>query len=237
MAALSHYDLIRVSEMSGDIMTLLALDDAWTAAVASASFGVPHADEAGSEAAVRLGKVLAYQRIEAAIDLGREIMSRLSRINENQYPSLMSALPELLGPDGEEQFTALLWSDDLNPADRDDLRWIAQRHGGLAGLAGSAAAELDGWRPEYNAIQEQVNSLSRGLPASGDFSKHFRCGLGNGLMVSGFTTMAGTASLGAGAALAVGGTIAAGVAVAATGGIAGLAILVAGVVIARKAMC
>jgi hypothetical protein len=131
----------------------------------------------------------------------------------------------------------VLWGDDLSPADRDDLRWLTVREGGFGGMATSAAAALSRWSDERTDINAQLELLERGLPAGGDLSRKFRCGLGMGLMLGGAGTLTAAASSGAQAAVAVGAAIGAGVAVGVTRGIAAIALIVAGIFLIRKQKC
>ena len=103
-------------------------------------------------------------------------------------------------------------------------------------MANSAADALSEYAREIESLEEQLSSMGQGLEVDGDLSRRFRCGLGKNLIVAAAATLPATATAGAGAAFAAG-AVAAGVAVGATGGIAAIAVIVAGLIVIRKARC
>jgi hypothetical protein len=74
------------------------------------------------------------------------------------------------------------------------------------------------------------------MAASGDLSRRFRCGLGKSLLITGVGAVPTAATAGATAVFTFA-AVAAGVAVGSSGGIAGIAIIVAGLLVIRNARC
>ena len=257
MAELSPSDQVRLSRITGDMMTLLLLDDAWTeAAQQPGSWAIPATSSPEGE--------IPPTPLEQITDEMQRLLQQMGEAAE-----FIGTLPERMGTDLSVRLDALMWGDGLSSADRDDLRWLVTRAGGVTGLAQSAAAALSNSRSEADDLQAKVNRLQSGEMASGwtfpggafppgadlgeafppgadlgeasqgDLSKDYRCGLGSGLLVSGFAALPSAAGTGAAAAVAAGaaGAVAAGVIVGATGGVAAIAIIVAGLLVLRRAKC
>lgn len=212
MPELSQGDRVLLSRTSGDMMTLLLLDDTWT------EFAQ---------------KQLPYD--ELGVLIGQEIGPLVRRISE--AAPFIGSLPERMGDDLQERFDALMWGEGLSTEDRDDLRWLVNRAGGVTGLAQSAAEALSNPRAEMAAMEEQLVRVREGGTAAGDLNKKFRCGLGSGLLISGGAAIPAAGMAGAGAAVAVGGAVAAGVLVGATGGIGALGLIVVGLLVMRRQKC
>jgi hypothetical protein len=217
MPALSDDVTFTAAAMAGDIMNLLVLDDLWTAAVTATRPEQRDASPSGF-----------------AQTIARRMIPLLEQVGTG-YPFIRE-LPDVIGDDGIERFNALQWGNELNAEDRDDLRWLVVREGGFQGLANSAADALSEYAREIESLEEQLSSMGQGLEVDGDLSRRFRCGLGKNLIVAAAATLPATATAGAGAAFAAG-AVAAGVAVGATGGIAAIAVIVAGLIVIRKARC
>lgn len=214
MAELSPSNRAQLSEISGNMMTLLLLDDAWTEFVRGPAlppdsdfpYGLP-------------GHM-------------RELLQQMGDVAK-----VIESLPERMGDGLQERFDALMWGDGLSTADRDDLRWLVIRAGGVNEMALSTARTLSDYEAEIRDLDAQVQRKQRGEPVAGDLSKKFRCGLGSGLLISGGAAIPAAGMAGAGAAVAVGGAVAAGVLVGATGGIGALGLIVVGLLVMRRQKC
>lgn len=263
MAELSPSDQVRLSRITGDMMTLLLLDDAWTELAQQPDSWVMSTtmDPRGE---------IPPTRLEQITDEMQRLLQRMG-----EAAGFIGTLPERMGADLSARFDALMWGDGLSSADRDDLRWLVTRAGGVTGLAQSAAAALSNssseaddlqakvtrmqsgetgwtaiaegyrratqWAPQGEASQggESQGRESQGRESLGDLSKDYRCGLGSGLLVSGCAALPSAVGTGAAAAIAAGaaGAVAAGVIAGATGGVAAIAIIVAGLLVMRRAKC
>jgi hypothetical protein len=217
MAELSTSDRVALAQITGDMVTLLQLDDAWT------------------EWAALWPQRAALYPASSPLELAGQMQDLLPRMGG--AADFIGSLPQRMGDDLGARFDALLWGEGLSTTDRDDLRWLVARAGGVTGFVQSAAAALSDFGPEITALNEQVQRLQSGGNVAGDLGKKFRCGLGSGLIISGATTLPAAAMAGAGAAVVVGGTIAAGVIVGATGGIGAIALVAAGLVLLRRQQC
>jgi hypothetical protein len=217
MPPISAESQMSASTLASRIMNLLVIDDLWTAAATGTR---PQQGDAS---------LPDYAQIT------RRMMELIPEIG--QASDFVRLIPVFMGDDGEERFTALQWGSELSAEDRDDLRWLAAREGGLGGLAHKAADVLLDYGDEVASLKGQVRSIGQGLQVEGDLSRRFRCGLGQSLIVTGAGCLPAAASAGAGAAFAAG-VAATGMAVgAATGGIGAIAIMVAGLLVIRKARC
>jgi hypothetical protein len=217
MAELSTSDRTALAQMTGDMMTLLQLDDAWTE-----------------------WTELAPQRVALdpaffPVALTEQMTGLLRRMGG--AADFIGSLPKRMGDDLQERFDALQWGEGLSTADRDDLRWLVTRAGGVTGLVQSTAAALSNYEAEIEALQQQVQRVQSGGTAAGDLSRKFRCALGNGLMIGGASSLPAAAMAGAGAALATGGVVAVGVIVGATGGVGAIALVVVGLLVIRRQKC
>jgi hypothetical protein len=213
MAELSQGERVQLSQMSGDMMTLLLLDDLWTE---SAQQQLPY-DELG-------------------VLVGEQVVPLVRRISEASQ--FIGSLPERMGDVLQERFDALMWGEGLSAADRDDLRWLVSRAGGSTGLAQSAAEALANSEAEIKAMEGQLERLRSGEKAAGDLSRKFRCGLGCGLLISGVAALPVAAGAGAAAAVTVAaGAVAAGLLVGGTSGVGAIAIIVAAIVVMRHHKC
>lgn len=219
MPELSTLDRALMSRMSGDMMTLLLLDDAWTEFL----------DDAWIELTREGGDPLS---VDGIADEMAQLLQRMGGAAD-----FIGSLPERMGDDLQARFDALMWGEGLSTADRDDLRWLVTRAGGVTGLAQSTAAALSNYPAEIAALQEQVQQVQSGGTAAGDLSASFRCGLGSGLLISGGAAIPAAGMAGAGAAVAVGGAVAAGVLVGATGGIGAIGLIVVGLLVMRRQKC
>jgi hypothetical protein len=142
MAELSPRDQATLSRISGDMMTLLLLDDAWTEWAGQRPGPSGHR---ASPRAITDEMVLLLGRMAGAADL-------------------ISALPERMGDDLSARFDALMWGDWLSSADRDDLRWVVMRAGGVNELARSAAVTLSDYQSEADDLQTKVTQWERAGP-------------------------------------------------------------------------
>jgi hypothetical protein len=215
--AASANDQLGASAIATDIMQLLVLDDLWTAAVTTTH---PQQGDASPQ--------------DFAQTIAQGMLSLIPQIGTRW--AVVRGLPDAIGDDGIERFNALQWGNELNAEDREDLRWLALREGGFRGLANSAAAALSEHVSEAEALEVQLRSIVEGFDVEGDLSRRFRCGLGQGLIVAGGASLPATATAGAATAFAAG-AVGAGLVVGATGGIAAIAIIVAGLMVIRKARC
>lgn len=98
--------------------------------------------------------------------------------------------PGIMGDALTERIDTLQWGGyGLRSSDRDDLRWLLVREGGVGQLAQSAADALSNFQSEINAIDAQLGRIEQALPAQGDLSRKYRCGLGKALVVAGAGTV------------------------------------------------
>jgi hypothetical protein len=215
MAELRPIERAEMSRKSGDMMTLLLLDDAWTEFVRGQVPPDVHAP-------FPLELIAEMNRLLAGMDQAAQLIRRVS---------------ERLGPDLNARFDALMWGDGLSTEDRDDLRWLVTRAGGVAEFVRSTADTLMTYGEEVDALDLQVRRVRSGEQAIGDLSPSFRCGLASGLLISGAASLPSAAGTGAAVAIAAGGAITAGVIVGATGGIGALALIVAGILVMRRQKC
>jgi hypothetical protein len=207
-----------LARITGDMMTLLSLDDAWT----------EWTELSGQQSAT-------FYTSHSPLGITGQMLELLPRMEEAAY--FIGSLPDRMGDDLQARFDALMWGEGLSTGERDDLRWLVTRAGGFAGLAQSTAATLSNWGIEQNALQEQVQRFQTGQPLIGDLTREFRCGLGSGLLISGAASLPSAVGTAAGAALAAGGTIAAGVLVGSTFGVGAIALVVAGILVMRRQKC
>jgi hypothetical protein len=212
MAELSLGERTLLSRTSSDMMNLLLLDDTWTE---FARRREPN-DELGSM-------------------ITQDMAQLVRRIGE--AASFIGSLPDRMGDDLQARFDALMWGDGLSTADRDDLRWLVNRAGGVTALARATAETLSNSDAEVQALLEQLARVRSGGTIEGDLSRKFRCGLGSGLLIGGAASLPAAATAGAAAAVATGGAIAAGVIVGATGGVAAIGLIVVGLLVMRRQKC
>ena len=66
-----------------------------------------------------------------------------------------------------------MWGEGLSTTDRDDLRWLVTRAGGVTGLVHSAASTRSNYQTEINALDEQVGRRKSGERIAGDLSRDF----------------------------------------------------------------
>ncbi len=217
MGSLSLAAQAGVATMTGDMLRLLQLDDLWTGAVA--------------QTLIPSERTPALAEVES---LAGEMIDRLGQMQE--HVDLLRKVGEDLGDDGEDRLNSLLWGTELNSEDRTDLRWLLTRAGGFQSMARSAGDVLSSYDSEVNLLEQQLTFLRQGEAATGDLSRRYRCGLGQGLIIGGAASLPATAVAAAGAGVTVG-AIGAAVLVAATGGVAGVAVLIAGLFVIRKARC
>jgi hypothetical protein len=238
MTELSSEDKVKLSQISGNMMTLLLLDDAWTESVQRRS--APVDDPASPDP---FGDPASP--VYLAIEMERLLLERMG-----EAADFIGSLPDRMGDDLSARFDALIWGDWLSSADRDDLRWLVTRVGGVTEMAQSASAALSAYEDEAYDLRMKMGRLpparqSQSVPqpqsqsqSGGDLSKSYRCGLGSGLLVSGAAALPSAIGSGAAAAFTAGaGAAAAGVIVGATGGVAAIAIIVAGLLVMRRARC
>jgi hypothetical protein len=219
MPELSPRDRATLSHMTGDMVTLLLLDDAWTDAMYNA--WIEQTREDGEPVSV-----------DGIADEMAQLLQRMGEAAE-----FIGSLPRRMGDDLQARFDALMWGEGLSTADRDDLRWLVTRAGGVTGLVQSTTATLSTYPAEIAALQEQVQQVQSGETAEGDLSAKFRCGLGSGLLISGIAAIPAAGMAGAGAAVAVGGAVAAGVLVGATGGVGAIVVITAAILVMRRQKC
>jgi len=131
----------------------------------------------------------------------------------------------------------LTWGDGLSTEDRDDLRWLVTRAGGVTELVRSTADTLSTYEDELHALEQQVYRMQSGEDAYGDLSPSFRCGLASGLLISGAASLPSAAGTAAAVAVAAGGAVTAGVIVGVSGGIGAIALIVAGILVMRRQKC
>jgi hypothetical protein len=242
MPELSPSDQTRLARVTADMMRLLQLDDAWTAAAAATTavslvpgffYGLPGASHAWQFEVAAAPESPAARG--AAEELGAEMKKLLQQMGNHH--GFIGELPGYMGDALTQRFDALQWGAyGVSSRDREDLRWLMLREGGVDRLAESAAEALSGYQAEIDAIDGQLGRIARAIPAEGDLSRKYRCGLGKALMLTGAGTLPPAAGAGAAAAFGAG-ALAAGIAVGATGGLLGVAVIVAGLLVIRSQRC
>jgi hypothetical protein len=244
MPELSPSDQIRLAQVTADMMRLLQLDDAWTAAAAATTAvslapGIFYAPLKTSHVWQIPFEVAQLPESSAARGSAEELAAEMKQVLQqmSNHHGFVAELPDLMGDALTQRFDALQWGAyGFSSQDRDDLRWLMLREGGVAGLAESAAEALSAYQAEIDAIDAQLGNIARAMPAEGDLSRKYRCGLGKALMLTGAGALPPAASAGAAAAFGAG-ALAAGIAVGATGGLLGVAIIVAGLLVIRSQRC
>jgi hypothetical protein len=233
MPELNVENQAKLSLVSGDMMTLLLLDDAWTELV-----------QQRSTASDRPTAPLPVGHPDSLVRITDQMEDLLVRIGE--AARFIGSLPDRMGDDLSDRFDALMWGDWLSTAGRDDLRWLVTRAGGAARLAYLAEEALSDYQAEVDDLRRQVGRGPRNqmratieeAQPEGDLSKSYRCGLGTGLLVSGAAALPSAIGTGAAAAVTAGaGALAAGVIVGVSGGVGAIAIIIAGLLVMRRAKC
>ena len=214
MADLETKDLLLVIEQTADCVKLLQLDDVWTSmAVGGPSLGLPNLKTLVSET-----KSLIYRVSERA--------PAVFAIAEKHSDALAKTTRDLLS------------SGLLSESDRTDLIWILARLGSdsVIEVLRDAMQSLDNPGSEVRHLDEQLRQIIEGQSANGDLSKEFRCNLSLTLIGGSILALPSSAAAGLGAMAVVGGTaVVAGMFL--TGGVGGIALLVAGLLVARRNKC
>ena len=212
---------VRDAEVAGHTFTrLLTLDEIWTDAATQLTRNPTRS------APVDLDRT-------ATVRIGRDIMRYLDRVR--QSGEAFGAISERFGHDLNDALNRLLWSDDLSPRDREDLRWLVSSHGGIVAMGINVRELADFAQLEKGNIDKQIDQIQAGGVTAGDLSREFRCGAVQGTLVSGVVMLAGAPAAGAGASAAAAATVA--IAVGASGGLAGLALIGVSLWWARRHRC
>ena len=138
----------------------------------------------------------------------------------------------------DETTRNLLSSGQLSESDRTDLVWFLRRHGRdsvIEVLRGASQALADP-KSEAQNLDEQLRRITEEQYVTGDFSKKFRCGLSSSLIGGSILSLPSTAVASLGV-LAAGGAVAGVTGMFLTGGVGAIAILVAGLFVARRSGC
>lgn len=139
MAGLSVSDQVVLSRITGNMMSLLRLDDTWTEAVQRVA---PD----------------AIPPVELVDEMGR----RLEEMSEAADFFRRLAEDDDMEIDLTTRFDTLMWGEGLSIADRDDLRWLVQREAGPTGLVWNAAERLSGYQHEQSLLAMQLERFRRG---------------------------------------------------------------------------
>jgi hypothetical protein len=214
MADLETKELLLVIQQSADCAQLLQLDDVWTSM------------------AVR-GPSLGLSNLETMVS---EIKPLIDRVSERA--PIVHAIAEAHIEDLDEATRDLLSSGQLSESDRTDLIWILRRRGrdSVIEVLRGASQALDDPKSEAQYLDEQLRRITVGQFVTGDLSRKFRCGLSLSLIGGSILTFPSSAAAGFGV-MAVGGAAAGVTGMFLTGGVGGIALLVAGLFVARRSGC
>ncbi len=221
-------DRAQVARLTSESLELLQLDDIWTAAVQQISHPTDDVSFTADE----------------IISVVEQMLTLLQSIGEQS--DFLHQLGENVDESDEDVLNSLLWGDELGAQEQSDLRWMIARQFGLSGLIHTAADGLADYEVEISNLRRDLLSFGQGetvegdspsATVEGDLSRKFRCNLGLTLIGGGILSMPATATGATAAGVALGATVGGAVLVGATGGIAGLAVIVAGIFFIRKSKC
>ncbi len=211
-------DRTQIATLTSEALRLLQLDDLWTTAVREWSSS-PNNPQSSPEELFRLAN---------------EMKVLLETIGNRR--DFLSGIGDSISDEDEDLLNSVLWGNELSAEDQADLRWIITREGGLRRLIASAVDTLSNYYSEIEHIDQQMQALGLGEAVNGDLTRKFRCALGLTLIGGGFLSLPPTIGGAVGVGLTVG-AVGAGLLVGATGGVAGLAIIAAGIFFIRKSKC